>query len=135
MVKAYKKKKPTDFRLVQGSDFFFYHRVVDEDTGLPIDITNWTFEMIIRKDYDEGVLVALSEGNGRIIHEDDADGLILVHITAADTGTLPIDTDCSFISPPSEDWVYDLEADAHEFPPGKFKTLFGKIKAIAEVTK
>jgi len=133
--KAYIKRKPTDFRLVQGSDFWFYHRILDEDTNLPIDITDYVFEMVIRKDYGEDVLIRLTEGNGRITHEDDADGLILCRITAADTGTLPIDVDCSFSKPPSERWVYDLEADANVFPPGKFKTLFGCIIAVAEVTK
>ena len=59
----------------------------------------------------------------------------MVRLTAAETEVLPIDADCSFTNPPSEEWVYDLEADANEFPPGKFKTLFGKIIAVVEVTK
>lgn len=127
--------KPTNFTLIQGSDFFFYHRIKDED-GDPIDITDYTFEMQIRKSYEDATpLITLSEGNGRITHEDDADGLILVRITAADTGTLPIDVECSRTNPPTERWVYDLEADANAFPPGKFKTLFGEIIAVAEVTK
>lgn len=129
------KRKATNFTLVQGDDFFFFHRILDTDTGLPIDITDYVFEMQIKKEYgDVTPLIILNETNSRITHEDNLDGLILVRLTAAETAALPIDVDCSFTSPPSEMWVYDLEADATVFPPGKFKTLFGKIKAVAEVT-
>lgn len=132
---ANKRAKPTNFTLVQGSDFYFYHRIKDSDTGDPIDITDYTFEMKIRKSYEDDVLITLSEGNGRITRVDNTDGLILCHISAADTGTLPIDIECSYTNPPTERWVYDLEADANVFPPGKFKTLYGEIIAYAEVTK
>lgn len=133
---ANKRSKPTNFILVQGSDFYFYHRMVDPDTNDPIDITDYVFEMHIRKSYEDATpLISLTEGNGRITHIDDADGLILVRITAADTGTLPIDVECSYTDPPSEKWIYDLEADSNTFPPGKYKTLYGKITAYAEATK
>lgn len=136
MTNATQKRRPTNFDLYQGSTFYFYHRMVDEGSGDPIDITDYTFEMHIKKDYaDPTPLITLTEANGRITHEDDADGLILVKITAADTGTLPIDLDCAVGNPPFEKWAYDLEADANVFPPGKFRTLFGTITAYAEVTK
>lgn len=136
MTEASPRLRPTNFKLIQGSDFYFYHLIKDTDTGEPIDITGYTFEMQIRKAYgDTTPLIGLNETNGRIIHEDNAGGLILVHLTAATTAALSIDTSDSYTTPPSEKWVYDLEADSHLFPPGKFKTLFGSITAYAEVTR
>ena len=133
---SWKKKPYTKLYLYQGETFAFNMKIKDKVTGLPIDITNYVFEMFIGKTYsDPTPLLEITEANGRIQHVDNANGIIKIEVSATDTASLPIDTDCELTQPPSEIWVYDLEGDSNDPNIGKIRFLQGEIQAFAEVTK
>ncbi len=135
---ALTKKQYIKLYLYQGETFDFKMKIKDKTTGLPIDTTNYVFEMFIRKSYsDANTLLKLTETNGRITHVDDANGIIQFTISATDTANLPIDTTCETTVPPSEFWVYDVEGVNNNITPNppKIRYLQGEIQAFAEVTK
>jgi len=134
MATVNKELKKTNFVLYQGSVFEFLF-VLEDINGNTVDTTLYVFEMHIKKEYsDASALIELTEGNGRVTHQDDSNGLILFRLTAAETAALDIDVSNSNTTPPSERWVYDMEAHPGTGVQDNVKFLVGEIKAIAEVT-
>lgn len=61
----------------------------DQDTGLPIDLTDATFEMHIRENLLSATTeIELSSANGRIVHTDLVSGQITLLLVPSETGGL-----------------------------------------------
>ncbi len=134
MATANKALKNTNWILYQGAIFEFFF-VLQDINGNEVDTTAYVFEMHIKKEYsDDTTLIELTEGNGRITHENDENGLIKFRLTAEETAALDIDIDDSNTNPPSEIWVYDMEGHPGTGIADNVKYLVGEIKAFAEVT-
>ena len=86
-----------------------------DNTNTAYDLTDWTGEMQLRKDFDSSIIITLSTDNGKIV------------ITLTDTETSALDED-------DFPCVYDLELTNASGDVVK-RLLQGEIKLSREATK
>jgi hypothetical protein len=76
-----------DLFVNQGTDKKMRFWVTDQDTGQIVDLTNYTAEMFVRRESEDGkIIIQLVIGDGLSIVP--LDGLIQVDLTPADTEDL-----------------------------------------------
>lgn len=77
---------PVHIDIYQGSRFVLNFSVIDDSTGLPIDITNYDFQGSIKyQPGDATSLLDFNVSNGRIVKIDNAGGLYDWVLEAEDT--------------------------------------------------
>jgi hypothetical protein len=107
--------------LEQGSQFKHRLTMQESETGPPIDITGWTWEMQIRKRVDDPAILTLtSDGNG-IDLIDETNGIIEINVSSADTEALEPGT-----------YKYDLE---YTNGTETVRLLEGDVEITAQITK
>jgi len=118
-----------DLEVFQGA--YWSQRLVYEDSaGDPINLTDYTARMQVRRTVDEtgDPIVELTTGNGRITLGDPTptDGVVLLELEADDTADLPA-------TPSDRKWRYDLELVP---AGGEVRRLtMGKFVVSLEVTR
>lgn len=122
-----------DFVIEQGADFLRRLLWREKESQSPLDLSGYTARMMLKSGYDATApVLELTTANGRIFLGGET-GEITLHLTAAETADLPIDTPAADRLPHLTRLIYDLELEA---PDGTVTRLLqGQALVSAEVTR
>jgi hypothetical protein len=109
-----------NFEIWRGDTFTTEIDIIDQ-AGLPVNITDWSFKMEVKENYQATPIIVLSTDNGKIQIVDGPLGKISLNLTPTDTAV------------PAKRYIYDLQATTNT--NDVITILFGSFFVYQDVTQ